>query len=145
MSGFDERFAAACECLTRIQSQRPDIGTKIQKEVARLLETLNEGSTGASEGQQQERHILEERLRGFVMEASRSYLFFQSRGWENCPFDNLKSIAEVFSRAANVPMDRDAKRRKPVLFRWFEDHWDELRPFAERLEIEWAGNDNRTN
>jgi hypothetical protein len=134
----DRRFAAACDAIAKLRSQDPAVGPKIEKEVSRLLETLRTGSTGASEIQQQERHILEGILDGFDMETSQPYLFFRGRGYENLPVQNLVSIAEVFSTATHIPMHREAKRRKPVLFKWFADNWDTFHPIAELLVIEWA-------
>jgi uncharacterized protein YbdZ (MbtH family) len=32
-------------------------------------------------------------------------------------------------------MDREAKRRKSVLFKWLEDNWTELRPLVQELEL----------
>jgi hypothetical protein len=41
----------------------------------------------------------------------------------------------VFS---GCPLDRDDKRQKSLLFKWFDDHWDILEPLANATELEIA-------
>ena len=45
----------------------------------------------------------------------------------------LVSIATMLAGAANLKVDRDAKRRKDLLFKWFEDHWDDVKVHLPRL------------
>jgi hypothetical protein len=82
------------------------------------------------------RFLLDESLQNFVMEETRSWSFFQDRGWLKLPVPYLVSIAEVFSRKTSIPMDREAKRRKRLLFQWLEEHWDECLPYAMELELD---------
>jgi hypothetical protein len=47
----------------------------------------------------------------------------------------MKSICEVLAQKGHVPMDRDAKRNKSVLFKWLEDSCAELRPLVDQLDF----------
>ena len=51
----------------------------------------------------------------------------------------LLSIAEVTSAFARVFLDRDAKRRKSVLIKWFEENWATLSPYLSYVVLEDKG------
>jgi hypothetical protein len=42
--------------------------------------------------------------------------------------NDLLVVAKVAADRAGLVVDRDAKRRKSVLVRWFHDNWHELLP-----------------
>jgi hypothetical protein len=48
----------------------------------------------------------------------------------------LLSIARILSANANIKLDRDAKRRKSVLVKWFEENWSSISPFLEYVVLE---------
>ena len=48
----------------------------------------------------------------------------------------LLSIATVLAQNANVKLDRDAKRRKSVLIKWFEENWAAIKPFLDYVVLE---------
>ena len=48
----------------------------------------------------------------------------------------LLSIATVLAQNANVKLDRDAKRRKSVLIKWFEENWAAIHPFLDYVVLE---------
>ena len=48
----------------------------------------------------------------------------------------LLSIATVLAQNANVKLDRDAKRRKSVLIKWFEENWVAIHPFLDYVVLE---------
>jgi hypothetical protein len=138
---LDLRFAQASDRIAQIDAANPHLRDKIRGELQKLRQTLDPIDprwTGASYYQQQERQILNEALQNFVMEQTRSWSFFKGRGWSELPVPYLVSIAEVFSHKTSIPMDREAKRRKRLLFQWLEEHWDECLPYAEQLELEYA-------
>ncbi|OHS96257.1 hypothetical protein TRFO_37587 [Tritrichomonas foetus] len=45
----------------------------------------------------------------------------------------LVSISTVLANACELRVDRDAKRRKDLLYKWFEDHWDQIEPHLKHL------------
>jgi hypothetical protein len=48
----------------------------------------------------------------------------------------LVSIAAAVAHSADVRLDRDAKRRKKVLIKWFEEHWAAIAPFLDYVVLE---------
>lgn len=52
--------------------------------------------------------------------------------------NELLSIAKCVSEKTSVELDREAKRRKSVLLKWFDDNWDQILPTLQfvRLDIE---------
>jgi hypothetical protein len=84
--------------------------------------------------------MLDDMLRDFHMESSRAFLFFREKKWTELPMPHLVSIAELFAKEANIAIDREAKRRKGVLFKWLEDNWAAVLPLAEDLRLEFETN-----
>ena len=52
----------------------------------------------------------------------------------------LLSIATVLAQNANIKLDRDAKRRKSVLVKWFEENWQIIRPYLDYVVLEESHN-----
>ena len=52
----------------------------------------------------------------------------------------LLSIATVLAQNANIKLDRDAKRRKSVLIKWFQENWQIIRPFLDYVVLEDSHN-----
>ena len=52
----------------------------------------------------------------------------------------LLSIATVLAQNANIKLDRDAKRRKSVLIKWFQENWQVIRPFLDYVVLEESHN-----
>ena len=51
--------------------------------------------------------------------------------------NQLLSLAKVISNHTNIPIDREASRRKEVLFKWFDEHSNQVLPFLySNIEIE---------
>jgi hypothetical protein len=48
----------------------------------------------------------------------------------------LVSIASVLAQSTNIKLDRDAKRRKAVLIKWFEENWTTIEPFLDYVVLE---------
>jgi hypothetical protein len=48
----------------------------------------------------------------------------------------LLSIATVLAKHANIRLDRDAKRRKAVLIKWFAENWTAVSPFLSYVVLE---------
>jgi hypothetical protein len=51
----------------------------------------------------------------------------------------LLSIAAVLAGHANIKLDRDARRRKTVLVKWFEENWSALQPYLDYVVLEDRG------
>jgi hypothetical protein len=52
----------------------------------------------------------------------------------------LLSIATVLASHAHVRLDRDAKRRKAVLVKWFAENWDAISPYLSFVVLEATPN-----
>ena len=48
----------------------------------------------------------------------------------------LLDIANQLSQKLNISIDRDTKRRKLVLVKWFEEHWDSLSNHVGNLNVD---------
>lgn len=48
----------------------------------------------------------------------------------------LIGIASAIAEKANLKLDRDAKRRKNVLIRWFDENWETVGPLLDYVVLE---------
>jgi hypothetical protein len=62
-----------------------------------------------------------------------------SRFGRNVKQPELLSIAAVLAAHANIRLDRDAKRRKTVLVKWFDENWPALQPYLDFVVLEDSG------
>ena len=57
-----------------------------------------------------------------------------------CPFaltrSALISLATVLSELINVPLDRDIKRKKELLIKWFDVNIDAVRPWGHKIRLD---------
>lgn len=71
-----------------------------------------------------EKMRLKTRLTGFNYQDSVSWIAICRHFGSQPSHEELKSVAELIAKTANIRLDRDAKRRKVVMMKWFEEHWD---------------------
>jgi hypothetical protein len=50
--------------------------------------------------------------------------------------DELVSIAEVIAHKSGIRLDRDARRRKSVMVKWFEENWQVIEPLLSSIVLE---------
>jgi hypothetical protein len=48
----------------------------------------------------------------------------------------LRSLAEVVGAEIGVKVDREAKRRKEVLIKWFDENYALMGPILARIQME---------
>jgi hypothetical protein len=142
MGSVDPRLSESTAHLSRLVTAHSELSDKIRSELVSLIKCLRGACTAATEYQQQERKNLKEILTGFKMNTSAPFIYFTDRGWANLTVPELVSIAELFANEAGIPIDRESKRRKEVLFKWFSDNWDQCEPVANDLVLEWARDQN---
>jgi hypothetical protein len=135
MSLPDQRLEDATKHLIELATDS-EIGRKLSSELQRLSDTLNAGKSGASQSQFQERHDIDTRIRGFEMKQSRPYNAMVAKGFATEKFSTLLSIGTILADHAGLTIDRQAKRRKTVFYKWLDDHWDQLAPHLGYLEME---------
>ena len=82
------------------------------------------------------------RLKGFRAKESLVWTEITRRFGNEIKHGELLSIAEVVAANAGVQLDRDAKRRKSVLIKWFEENWFQISPYLNYVILEDKKNQN---
>jgi hypothetical protein len=134
---MDIRFELAHQRLEEIATESPDIRRSMRNQLQNLLNNLHSRTSAAPATLFQEREIIRDRTTNFDMENSRPWRYLTNRGWNGISLDELIGLAKLMAHHTRVPIDREAKRRKPVLVKWMEDNWDALLPVADRLSIDF--------
>jgi hypothetical protein len=78
-----------------------------------------------------EKRRIASRLSGFNPKETPVWQEITRRFGPNVKQPELVSIASVLAQSANIRLDRDAKRRKSVLIKWFQENWDNVPPFLD--------------
>jgi hypothetical protein len=50
--------------------------------------------------------------------------------------EELVSIAELVSQHLEIPLDRDARRRKAVMVKWFQENWEVIEPLLRLVMLD---------
>ena len=90
-----------------------------------------------------ERSRIARRLDGFDPRDNVAWNELSRRFGSNLKQGELQSIAQALADGAGIKLDRDAKRRKIVLIKWFNENWKEISPFLDLVvleEVENGGN-----
>jgi hypothetical protein len=83
-----------------------------------------------------EKQRIASRLSGFNPKETPVWQEITRRFGPNVKQRELVSIASVLAQGANVRLDRDAKRRKSVLIKWFQENWANVSPFLDYVFLE---------
>jgi hypothetical protein len=83
-----------------------------------------------------ERRRVEARLTGFDPTRSRAWADIRSRFGDSLNQMELRSLAEVVGAEIGVKVDREAKRRKEVLIKWFDENYALMEPVLEKIQME---------
>lgn len=78
------------------------------------------------------------RLQGFNPKDNPAWHQITQKFGVNIKQPELLSIAEVLAQNACIKLDRDAKRRKAVLIKWFSENWDKIKPYLDYVVLEDA-------
>jgi hypothetical protein len=78
-------------------------------------------------------------MQGFDYRLCSAYHYFEHRQWATLKTTELVSIGHAVGDVAAVQMDREARRRKPVLFKWPQEHWEQFQPILENLHTRFEG------
>ena len=101
-----------------------------------FLNTKNSNTNGFSHSTGKEKDRINERLG--VFDPKQTWQKICDIFGPNIKHPELVSIATVASGFLNIKLDRDAKRRKKVLIKWFEENWAEIEPIISRVQLEEA-------
>lgn len=80
---------------------------------------------------QYEKALLKEKLGGFDPKSSIAWTKLTDRYGPKISLDEMLSLAQAVSSVLNVPLTREYKRRKDMLIKWFDEHFDVIWPFIE--------------
>ena len=112
--------------------------SKIRDRLERLSNNLN-CVYADQKPHEKAKALIEDRLRGFIVEESRAYKELERRGLGKLPQRALLSIAQVIAKGLNINIDRAAKRCKPVLMKWYDENFDVVFPALDKLKLEFNG------
>ena len=83
------------------------------------------------------------RLQGFNPKDNHVIQEITRRFGSNLKQGELVGIAQVIADKAQIKLDRDAKRRKNVLLKWFSENWNTIITFIDYIVLE--DNNNTLN
>ena len=66
------------------------------------------------------------RLVGFEPNSSKAWKYISSHFGHEIKQHCLCEMAKYLSAKRNIPLDRDSKRRKSVLIKWFHENWEKI-------------------
>jgi hypothetical protein len=81
-------------------------------------------------------------LDGFDWEGSAAWGYLVRTFGPKVKHNELLSIAVLISRKTPIKVDRDAKRRKVAMIKWFDEHWDDVYPLLKLIVLEDRDNDD---
>lgn len=129
--GNDEQKALALQQVIDSITQKVQNSIASQVGLERQIEPSEEGDRATAE-----KRRVAQRLAGFDVKGSQVWREISARFGANIKQGELTSIASEIAKTANIRLDRDAKRRKMVLLRWFEENWEQIQPYLEYVVIE---------
>jgi hypothetical protein len=75
------------------------------------------------------------RVGGFDWTKSYAWIELAERYGPKLVHAELVSIADLAASRLHIKLDRDARRRKVVMLKWFEENWALIRPLLEEIEL----------
>jgi hypothetical protein len=48
---------------------------------------------------------------------------------------SMSALAVILSNVFDIPLERDSSRRKDLLIKWFDDHYDKLEPNMHHITL----------
>jgi hypothetical protein len=91
---------------------------------------------GAGSWISEEKLRISKRVENWSVDRSQVWKKLQEIFGEKIQLNALLCVASQLSEQAGVILDRDAKRRKNILVKWFEEHWESLSPHLDRWVAE---------
>ncbi|KAK8840196.1 hypothetical protein M9Y10_031140 [Tritrichomonas musculus] len=74
-------------------------------------------------------------LENFKPEISVAYIGLCQRFGNGITHLECQKLAEVISLKTNIKLDRESRRRFPMLIKWFDDHWDNIVPNLQNVRM----------
>jgi hypothetical protein len=83
-----------------------------------------------------EKERIASRLSGFNAKDNGVWKVITQRFGSSIKQPELLSMAQVLAAHASIRLDRDAKRRKSVLVKWFQENWAAIEPYLPYVVLE---------
>ena len=131
----DGRFESSCKSILKTFDEFPEVRKKLYHNLDLLLNRLEFRDEDLSRMALSERNKLNERLNQFDWERSKGYEMIKKKGWDQLNHKELRSIAVILAKKCNITLDREAKRRKPILVKWFDDNWCDISKIIGRFAL----------
>jgi hypothetical protein len=96
---------------------------------------------GPAQKGSREKERISGRLGDFNPKDSPVWREITRRFGKNLKQPELLSMANVLASNAGIKLDRDARRRKTVLLKWFDENWTVIQPYLDYVVFE---NNRRT-
>jgi hypothetical protein len=107
----------------------------LTQQVDTLWHHLAGDKPAVSEILERENETIRGRVKDFNMNDCEAYKAFEARGLASEHLWVLVSIARILAKQAGETIDREAKRRKPLLFKWLNDNWANLEPGFAHIQL----------
>jgi hypothetical protein len=134
----DIRYIEAKSHLLELARESTDTLTQVHTQLERLLRELRHEETGCALQTSQERQKIDQRIANFAYEKSAAWQEISARHWDSLRQSELLSIAQVLGNKLGIEVDREAKRRKSVLVKWFDENLMRLRPLFDYIDVDYA-------
>ena len=104
---------------------------------AQLIYDLN--ITQALQGMARQESVEKERIRhkltGFDPNLSPAWIAIRTQFGPDVKQISLCEIAKYLAKKRQILLDRDSKRRKSILLKWFHDHWNVIEPCMSMFKL----------
>lgn len=110
---------------------------EINSHLKRLLQNLELKQENLITQTEFERNKLTDRLSNFDYARSAAWKIIKQKGWDNLNQKELLSIASILAEKCNLTLDREAKRRKPILVKWFDENLNVILPVVNFIQLEY--------
>jgi hypothetical protein len=87
----------------------------------------------------EERERIQRRVAGFHWKKSCAWHHLSTAYGPELSQQELVSIADLICPRLNIKLDRDARRRKIVMLKWFEENWSTIQPILPLIVLESEG------
>lgn len=83
-----------------------------------------------------EKERVNKRLSTFSPNCSIAYYWIIKQFGESIKHEQLRYVAQDIAERKRLTLDRDAKRRKTVLLKWFDENWEHIFPVFQEYSID---------
>jgi hypothetical protein len=131
----EERYQTAKSEVLEMVALNPGIAHSLTRHLLDYIVQLEQDDVYAIQHTLNERLKIDQRIRNFDMKHSPAWHELKRRGWDRLSQAELLSIAQLLGKKLSIHVDREAKRRKNVLVKWFEENLSRLSPLLDCIQL----------